>query len=306
MDICVQSAGVIEHFGISGGYAAIAKAGFNGIDWNVNQALPASRIRAADFAGNVYERSDEEIYAHFLPEVEEMRKNGLSISQCHSPFPAYVPGRPDVLEYMIGVYQKLIRFCNRVGCKYVIVHGISLAPSDRENTPESIEKLNMHLYESLIPDLQGCDVTVCLENLFSWDSSAVEGVCSDPNKAVEYIDKLNAKAGKECFGLCLDTGHLLLLGKDFRSYIPVLGKRIKALHIHDNDARIDRHLAPMTGKANWSDFCDMLCAVGYEGDLSFETFAQTNMAAKFDVRMIEPWLALIYTSGVVMRDRILN
>ena len=307
MDICVQSGGIIEHLGMVGCYEAIAKAGFKGIDWNaVEHALPGNRIRAFDFAGNVYELSDEEIFAHFLPEVEEIRRNGLFINQCHAPFPAYVPGHPEVLEYMIGVYRKLIRLCDRVDCKHVIIHGISLAPSDRENTPESIERMNMHLYESLIPDLQNCDVTVCLENLFSWDASAVEGVCSDPHKAVEYIDKLNAKAGMECFGLCLDTGHLLLLGKDFRSYIPVLGKRIKALHIHDNDSRIDRHLAPMTGKANWGDFCDMLRGIGYKGNLSFETFAQVNMAVKFDKRMIAPWLALIYASGVVMRDRILN
>ena len=62
----------------------------------------------------------------------------------------------------------------------------------------------------------------------------------------------------------------------------------------------------MTGKANWGDFCDMLRTVGYEGNLSFETFAQINLAVKFDMRMIEPWLALIYAAGSVMRERILN
>ena len=88
------------------------------------------------------------------------------------------------------------------------------------------------------------------------------------------IDELNEKAGREAFGFCLDTGHMLLVGKRFETFVPILGSRLKTLHLHDNDGVLDRHLAPFAGQLNWEDFINSMRDVGYKGDLSFETCAQ--------------------------------
>ena len=307
MKICVQDGGLREYVGSEACYSLLAETGFEAIDWNIDQALSPARIRGLDYLGDcIFEKSLEEVIAYYQPQIDLIKKNGMTISQAHAPFPAYVPGHPEVLEHMIGIYKRCIELCDYAGCKNLVIHGINLAENDKENTPESIEALNWHLYESLIPTLQKCNVVVCLENLFSWDAAAVEGVCSNPYEAVRYIDTLNEKAGKEAFGFCLDTGHLQLLGKGLRSYMPVLGKRIKCLHVHDNDGRVDRHLAPFTGKVNWNYFCDMLKQIGYEGDLSFETFQQCNVARKFDEEMVKPWLVLIRQIGELFRKRILG
>lgn len=305
MDISIQTLGVVDKVGSEDGCRMIAEAGFTAVDWGIEAIAPAS-IRKLEYQDLIYGKSLEEVIAHFAHQLDCIRKNNLKITQAHAPFPAYVPGHPEVLEFMIEAYKRCIEFCDYAGCKNLVIHGISLAMDDTINTPESIEALNWHLYESLIPTLQKCNVTVCLENLFTWDTMSVEGNCSDPHEAVRFIDTLNEKAGKEAFGLCLDTGHLQLLGKSLRSYIPVLGKRIKALHIHDNDARIDRHLAPMTGKVNWVAFCQELKAIGYSGDLSFETFQQMNAACKLDNDLILPWLRLFYEMGAVFRKHIQN
>ena len=305
MKISVQSGGVEELVGVEKCYDLIRRAGFTAIDWNaLDHALTPTQIRSFQHAGNIFERPIEEVYAHFADEVAEIRKNGLTITQGHAPFPAYVPGHPEMLDYMIEVYKKVILLCDHYGCKNLVIHGISLAATDRENTPETIKQLNMKLYSSLIPTLQQCNVVVCLENLFTWDGCACHAVCSDPQEAVEYIDTLNSMAGREVFGFCLDTGHAALLGRDFRCIVPVLGKRIKCLHVHDNDGRVDRHLAPMTGKLNWNYFCDSLRDIGYDGDLNFETFAQTVKAFEFGEEMLMPWLQLIANIGFRFRDRI--
>lgn len=305
MKICVQDGGIREAIGDARCYEAISAAGFTAIDWNIDHALPSDRIRKLEYAGNcILEKPLEEVIAYYTPQLECIRANGLTISQAHAPFPAYIPGHPELLEYMIGIYTRCIELCDHAGCKYLVIHGICLLESDTENTPESIEALNWHLYESLIPTLQKHNVTVCLENLFSWNSYAVEGVCADPHEAVRYIDMLNKTAGKEAFALCLDTGHLQLLGKTFRSYMPILGKRIRALHIHDNDGRMDRHLAPLTGKINWTSFCNTLRQIGYAGDLSFETFQQARAALGFDEEMLIPWLVLIRKTGECFRKHI--
>jgi len=305
MKICVQDGGIREYFGEEYCYDLISKAGFDSIDWNIDQALPGSKIRKLEYQGQcIFEKSLDEVIAYYTPQLEIIKKNGLTISQAHAPFPAYVEGHPEVLEYMIGIYKRCIELCDYAGCRYLVIHGISLRERDFDNTPESIEALNWHLYESLIPTLRKCNVVVCLEHLFTWGSFAAEGVCSNPYEAIRYIDSLNDKAGKEAFGLCLDTGHLQLLGKGFRSYVPILGKRIKALHIHDNDGSADRHLAPFTGKVNWTHFCQTLKAAGYEGDLSFETFQQANAVHNFDKELLLPWMMLICKTGECFRKHI--
>ena len=165
--------------------------------------------------------------------------------------------------------------------------------------------MNKKLYTSLIPTLRENDVTVCLENLFSGHNGVnYQGHCSDAQKGAEFIDFLNKEAGKEAYGLCLDTGHANLLRHDLKIMINTYGKRIRCLHIHDNNGSSDQHRAPLTGTIDWNRFCQALADTGYDGDLSFETFAQTNLVAKYDEEMIEPWLVLIYKTGVSFRDKI--
>ena len=306
MKISIQDAGTCDSLGIEAGYAAIAAAGFDAIDWNLDHALPANKIRALQLGGCIFERSTSEILEHYADELAVIRKNKLTITQCHAPFPAYIPGHPEVLDYMLRVYEGCIRFCHAVGIPRMVVHGISLQHDDFGNDPQSIAELNIRLYESMIPALREAkDVTVCLENLCTWvDGVATEGICFDPHETCAMIDSLNAKAGMDVFGLCMDVGHMQLVMKNIRTYAPILARHIKCLHIHDNDARADRHLAPFTGITNWRHVCDTLAEIGYRGDLSFETVQQTRKTAKFDRDLVQPWLNVIYAIGVAFRKKI--
>lgn len=307
MKISVQDAGTCDCLGMEAGYAAIAKAGFDAIDWNLDHALMAAQIKALQYGNCIFEKPLDEIMAYYAEELSIIRKNSLTITQCHAPFPAYIPGHPELLDYMIGIYQGCIRFCNAVGIPRMVVHGISLQHDDYENTPESILALNRKLYESMIPTLQeATNVTVCLENLCTWNNNvATEGICFDPHEACELIESLNEKAGKVCFGLCMDVGHMQLVMKNIRTYAPIVAKHIKCLHIHDNDAHADRHLAPFTGTTNWDHVCATLKEIGYRGDLSFETVQQTRKTGAFDKDLVQPWLNVIYATGVAFRKRIL-
>ena len=71
-------------------------------------------------------------------------------------------------------------------------------------------------------------------------------------------------------GFCLDTGHLNLLSIDLRDYMPVLGKRIKALHIHDNDRRGDSHQIPFSMNIEWEPIAKALKDINYQGYLTLE------------------------------------
>ena len=311
MLLSVQSQDLVKEFGIEDGYRMIREAGFEAIDWNLDHAWKTAEIQTAEHLEGhcIFERPLSEILAHYEEELNCIRKNGLVITQGHAPFPAYVPGRDDILEYAIGIYRNLILFCDQVGCPRIVIHGIAFRQNDAaEETEEDNYRRNLHLYESLIPALQQTkNVTVCLENLFSrYDTLGNgfrDGHCSDAHEAVEMIDLLNEKAGKHCFGLCLDTGHLNLLRRNFRSYIPQLGNRIVALHIHDNSQDNDRHLAPYTGNICWEEFLREMKRIGYRGDLSFETFAQVR-GNRLPQELAPAFLRLINQIGVYFKSQL--
>jgi len=306
MKISLQTGDIVDRLGKEKGYELIRKAGFEAIDWNLDHSWKISDINKGILTGCIFEKSLDEVKEHYARELEIIRNNSLEITQAHAPFPAYSLRHPEVLDYAIGIYKRVIEYCSYAGIKNLVIHGISYNLKDENNTPESIDALNKKLYTSLIPTLVECgNVTVCLENLFStYEIVSYQGHCSDALKGSREIDELNSIAGKEVFGLCLDTGHANLLHHDIRVFIKQYGSRIKALHIHDNDGSRDEHEAPMTGTINWNHFCQALKEICYNGDLSFETFAQTNQALDFDESMVLPWMILINETGKCFRNKI--
>ncbi len=307
MYISTQNGNLTKDFDKETAYRLIAEAGFEAIDWNLDHALPRQEFLKAETYENlcIFEKSLPEIMAYYAEELAIIRKNGLKFAQCHAPFPAYVPTRPESLEYAIQNYRALIAFAHEIGCPKVVIHGISRTADDRDTTPEELEHMNRYLYESLIDVLQKTNVTVCLENLFETGPVDVRyaGHCSDPYEAAAFIDELNAKAGKNCFGLCLDTGHLQLVHIPCHRYLPILGKRIVALHIHDNDAVKDRHMAPYTGTVRWDEFYEELRRIEYEGDLNFETFRQVDKSV-IDPELVPLFLKHICNIGKFFRKKI--
>lgn len=303
MKICVQTAGIPYDFGAKEGYKMIREAGFEAVDWNIDMQLPYEKMKMNEYTGSIFEKSLEEMLDFYADHLNAIRAAGLTISQAHAPFNFYnnFPNGPTI-EYMSMIYQHVILLCDAVGCKNVVIHGASRARNDL-HTNEEMEEINRKMYTSLIPPLQKTNVTVCLENLFTSKVCLTSGHCSNPHEAAKLIDELNEAAGKECFGLCLDTGHLNLLSIDPRNYMPILGKRIKALHIHDNDGMADAHLAPYTGSIDWKAFYNSLREIGYDGDLDFETFAQTKKS-RLDAELVPSYLKLIADCGTFFRKKI--
>lgn len=305
MKLGIQSAPIVFDFGREEGYKMISKAGFEAIDWNIDTLWNYSKVRNGDLSdGTILAGSIENAWEAIRPEYEIIRKNGLIVSQAHAPFPPYIPQKPELLDYAIPVYENCIRLCQKMGCKNLIIHGVS--PQDCGNDAHKTRELNIKLYGSLTSVLVQTDVTVCLENIPSERnlySVWREGACANPYDAADYIDTLNKAAGKECFGLCMDTGHINILGKTVSSFAQILGKRIKALHTHDNDGVHDLHLMPYSGTADWRDFYIALRNIGYTGDLCFETAGQLSMN-RVDAEVVQVFLKAICETGQFFRKQI--
>lgn len=308
MDISVQTGGLFPDWGLEPeeAYRMIRQAGFDGVDWNLNQAWDTMEVRKKILKHCIFEDSLEEIQAHFARELTAIHTNGLKIVQAHAPYPSYVKDFPEFLDYAIRIFQQCVRYCGLVGIPCLVIHGIHTLPDDRTQTPENVRQMNLKLYESLIPQLLETNVKVCLENLIcSYRGNILEGCCADPAEAVRYVDYLNDKAGRECFGFCLDTGHLNLVGKRQGPYIRALGSRIKCLHVHDNRGSNDEHLAPYAGNVVWREFTEALRDIGYSGAMNFETFAQIR-PERADWEAVPILLRTICQIGQTFRAKILG
>lgn len=277
MKIGIQSRLLLGNIPQEEDFIRIKSAGFQCIDFNLDRFLPNFLI----YGGRInqfFDQSIEELITFFEEYYLIASKVGLEFSQMHAPYPLYVYGREKDKEYLHMVAEKSVAICATLHAPYLIMHPFKLLYSLGR---EEEYRLNIEFFCSLIPLLKEYGVKICLENIYdSFNGRICEGVCADPYEAVRYVDELNRIAKKECFAFCFDTGHANILGKNMKETILVLGNRLQAIHIHDNDGLNDLHQLPFTFtkklagdvSTDWEGCIDGLKEIGYNGVLSFETF----------------------------------
>lgn len=280
MNVGVQTKGILPEMGLEEGVALIADAGFERVDFNLDTFLKNSDV----YAGRINKFFDadlESLLAYFGEYKKAFEEHGIRPSQMHAPYPILVPSRGDVTDYMQKtVIPKSIAIAGMMEIPWVVMHPFKLQYTYGIDAERA---MNLKYFESLIPLLKAYNVGVCVENLYEAVGGRItEGTCADPQDAIYYVDTLNHLADEELFGCCLDTGHMELTHRDPADYIRQVGKRLKILHIHENDAVGDLHQMLYTfgskpeDGVDWNDFRKALNEIGFDGTLSFETFPCVN------------------------------
>ena len=265
-----------------GSFAYIKSCGFDTIDYSLSAHLHGSHIKSGELT-DFYDQSVEEILESYRPVREAMLRHDVTIYQMHAPFPLWVKPKADnpeydaerINEYVVMAVEKMCAIADYLDCRAIVCHPITRSTKEKE------WETNMNMYRSFMPGAKKYNVKICLENLFgSYKGRLIEGACSEASEAATYIDALNAEAGGDYFGFCLDIGHATLMRRNLYQYITTLGDRLTCLHIHDNDGKDDLHMMPYTythtwGQhlvSDWEGFIKGLREIGYKGDLCFETF----------------------------------
>ena len=278
VSIGVQTGGIVSENGIDGVYRIIREAGFDAADANVDHLMSYDDI-VKKRAAPAFSGTDRECAEYFRPWRDAAKKYGITNYQAHAPFPSHVhdPEDSGYNDYLIRMLKKTIIGCDSMDCRHLIIHPFFLG-YDQQLSPETEWNLNIERYSALIPEAKKYGVTICLENMFTSHRGKIYAACcSDIDTACRYVDTLNGIAGEKCFAFCLDTGHLLLAGKDIREAMIRLGDRIEAFHVHDNNGVSDQHLAPYMGVLDWNRFVEGLRAIRFDRTLSFETFGIWNV-----------------------------
>ena len=277
LEVSVQSADWYDENRPEESISYIKSCGFDAIDFGI--ATIFKKTFDAENLTSFFDQSIEELYDYYKPLKNATEKHEIFLSQAHGLFPIYYPGQDEKNRYVVEVTEKMMAVCSFLNCKAIVVH-----PYANHGWQKEEEKaINLNFYRQLIPAAKQYGVTVCLENLYNWKNKHIEGACTDASEACWYVDTLNAEAGEDVFGFCLDVGHANMMGKNIYQYIITLGKRLTVLHIHDNDSINDGHMMPYTQTSfsvDWEGFLRGLKEIGYEGPLAFETFLATRQMPK--------------------------
>ena len=204
------------------------------------------------------------VIEHFTAFRAYADRRGIEISQTHAPYAVF----PKFLgkDFMKSQYRSIL-ITHLVGARYMVIHPIAfplygLKPLDREELD-----YNLRFFKKLTPHLRRHQVQAAVENIFDRDQGNIRNIhVSQPEGIAEYLSLLP----EEHYVFCLDTGHLNIAGKAPRDAITLLGKRLKVLHVHDNDGISDQHILPGQGSIDWADFTASLAKVGFDGAMSLE------------------------------------
>ncbi|MBQ7922642.1 MAG: sugar phosphate isomerase/epimerase [Clostridia bacterium] len=188
---------------------------------------------------------------------------GIKINQAHAPYPVMDPDDPVYTERMIPIIRRCFEVAEVLGIETMIIHPINWYFEDDIRI-----RVNTEYFRSIEYLCEKHGVKAALENIFRRkDGKFVVGTCGNPDLFMHLLDTL----GDRHFTGCLDTGHCKLMGYSAADVLRKMGgKRITALHVHDNDGLEDLHSLPFLFDTDWTEICNALRDINYSGHLTFE------------------------------------
>ncbi len=237
----------------------LAKAGFDAWDFSM------SDMARYDWSNKCIIKSGHPLagdnYLAFARKLKQIGlDSGIVCNQSHAPVPSYI-------REIRSFYKRAIECTAEAGGEICVIH------PDNFKGPEE----NAEIYLELLPFAKEYNVKIATENMWDWDNEKDEAkinACSTPEDFNAHLDAVN----DESFVACLDIGHSEMRGLNTSAVemILKLGKRLKALHIHDNDRWRDYHQLPFTMNINFEAVVKALKEINYDGYFTLEAYSFLN------------------------------
>lgn len=224
----------------------LADAGFDGADLSLDQPEPDG---------------DEVLRSVLYAFGNRAAARGLAIPVCHLPF--YMPS-PDDGAAMARFSKEVaagIRAAAMLGIPDGVIHPIVRHSSSRSRDRWLTDNLS---FLTPLRDLaEGLGVRLCVENMAGkpypfHPTEVIYG--SRPLDLLELAEALD-------LDICWDFGHAHLTGLCQSAALDKLRGRVRVIHVHDNDGRMDTHGIPAlpptsTDRIDWQDAAEglRLCA----------------------------------------------
>lgn len=297
MILSTQTKAISRRLGHEAAIRMIAKAGFDAYDFTMG------RIQFAFDSDSSFGENDkifhEDGYAEHILKLRKIAdEEGIICNQAHAPWPSQTYGDDEYNERVFGLTIRSMECASILGAKIIVVHPI-------KGCPEGVDEfeLNVEYFNKLLPYCKKYNIKIAVENMFIEDKKRehiVSSICGMSDEHRDMCDRLD----KDWFVACLDIGHSGLSGDEAYKAIYTLGhKRLKALHVHDNDYRKDLHTLPYMGKVDWDRTLKALADIDYSGDFTFEI---DNCIKNFPDEVLPDVLKLLCALGRNMTEQIKN
>lgn len=181
------------------------------------------------------------------------RDLGMDLPQGHLILQCDICG-PDARR-TLDTLKGWLTMYRAIGIQNAVLH---VGAYDTTASPAEILDMRVRALTELTDFIAGTDMAVCMENI---------GTCPQVGDLLALIDAVDSPN----LGICLDTGHLHIVQGDQKDFILQAGKRLRALHIADNQGETDQHMMPFgRGSVNWAEVMDGLRRIGYNGLFNLE------------------------------------
>lgn len=265
------------------GIQPIIDAGFKNLDFNFLDMV----------------RGDTEFlrdnYVDWMYECKDFaQKNNVRWVQAHAAAAEVdTTGRKEDFDRNMNYMKRSLECSGILGVPWVVFHHISDPKVAGSNlTPRDF---NLKIFDELLESAQKYNVGIAIENThfpFFAGNPFSEGI----NDLIDLVDTLDS----EYCGICFDVGHANLnafyAGAEHLAnqseQIKLIGDRLKATHIHDNNAKslanickvtepnavfvADEHIQPFMGTIDWDDVIYGLDAINYSHYFTYETHRSVN------------------------------
>ena len=241
---------------------------FNFLDWMVDEASPFMNDGWEDWILSAKKTAEE---------------NGAVFNQAHAPVPAFQFSND--YDGLVACCRRAIKACDMLGIRQMVYHAL-VYPKDYGFDMSWLD-VNKKFFGEILEDAKKYNVGICIENMWgTWGLLGREQKTTDD--LIELVDSFD----DDIVGVCWDTGHgnltgnghnygrnmnpeLLPYGNQYANIVKI-GKRLRALHINDNNGMDDDHIMPGTGTINWDDVIRALDDIGYEHSFTLEAHRATN------------------------------
>lgn len=171
---------------------------------------------------------------------EELESWGERCLSIHGPCVAINLADPAHVDYA-RIFSKTFAYAKKCGAEFVVVHTNELWSGDRK----AIQELVIKRLEDIMLLAEKNGVKMVIENV---GLRTKDSVLFNRSEFFSLFDRF-PKAGA-----LLDVGHAHVNGWDVADTVRVLGDRLVACHVHDNDGNGDAHLPVGQGNVDWNGY----------------------------------------------------
>lgn len=261
MRLGIESPAYFNRFGIEKGAEKLKEHGFSCVDYG----------NFCNTETEFFKLPENEFEKQLVLEKNLMAKSGIYANQTHAPWRH--PARdftPEDRAERFDAMAKGIRGTAYIGATDFVIHAIMPFGTNTGENPVEMKNINFDFMNRLCDIAEEYGVIINLENL-----PFLHLPINNCEQVLDFVKRVN----RDCFKVCLDTGHAMVSHQQPAEAVRLLGKDyLRTLHVHDNDGTGDFHKFPGDGIVDWQDFSSALKEIGYDGVLSLETYVRGEMS----------------------------